>query len=91
MSDKERLTMHGFLGGVIGAALMLALICAGQLLDAKDRARENDQLRLSAIKSGFEEGLDRMQCLGGVRYDVATGALVDLHEELLVRRESNAD
>lgn len=74
----ERITLREAAAALIGAALMFSTTCLGQWLDAEDRANEERALRESAARVGFEEGLARLRCVGGLRYDAMTGHYVDV-------------
>lgn len=56
----------------------MAVMVLAQWLDAEDRKHEAEQLRAVAVREGFQDGLDRIQCLGGFRYDAASRRFVDV-------------
>lgn len=85
----DEITPREALATLIGALLMLSVLMLGQLLDAADRREEAERLRARAAQSGFAEGMERMQCMGGIRYDTATGLAVDVQEPLQVTRGLN--
>lgn len=74
----ERITLREAAAALIGAALMSSVTCLGQWLDAEDRAKEEKALRESAARVGLEEGLARLRCIVGLRYDAMTGLYVDV-------------
>jgi hypothetical protein len=71
-------TLREAAAGIGGALLMLAFMAGAQILDANDRQREAEQLRIAAAEDGFSEGLNRLRCVAGMRYDVAVGEFVDV-------------
>lgn len=86
---RDEISIREVLALLLGAALMFFAMAAGQWLDADDRKHDAEKLRVRAAQSGFEEGLGRLRCVGGIRYDLATGMAVDLQEEFLVRRTND--
>lgn len=88
---RDEISIREVLALLLGAALMFFAMAAGQWLDADDRKHEAEKLRVRAVQSGFEEGLDRLRCVGGIRYDLATGMAVDIEEELLAKRSNHAN
>ncbi len=74
-NDKLRETAAAVLGG----AFVMCAMTIAQVLDARDAARENEHLRAEAARAGFNEGISRLRCVAGMRYDVAAGEFVDVH------------
>ena len=75
---NQRITMREAAATLIGAALMTSIMCLGSWLDHMDKVNEEETIRLAAAKAGFEEGMTRVQCMGGLRYDRLTGHYVDI-------------
>lgn len=75
---RQPITLREAAAMLTGAAIMLSTTCLGQWLDAEDRAKEERVLRESAARVGLEEGLARLRCVGGLRYDAMTGHYVDV-------------
>lgn len=71
-------TLREVAAGIVGALLMLVVTASAQIIDANDRQSEADQLRAEAVRAGFQEGIQRLICVAGLRYDTATGNYVDV-------------
>lgn len=71
-------TPREVLAAVGGALMMLASMATAQLFDAADREREAQLLKAEATATGFAEGMNRLRCVGGLRYDTGTGQYVDV-------------
>lgn len=89
----ERRTLRDLAAGIVGALGMTAIIVFAQWLDAQDlaaleharaqaRARnaaeQLDRARTEAVRAGYQDGLDRIRCVGGWRIDALTGRAIDL-------------
>lgn len=75
---RQPITLREAAAMLIGAALMFSTTCLGLWLDGADKAKEEQATRLAAAQAGFNEGMTRVQCMGGLRYDRHTGQYVDI-------------
>lgn len=85
MSKKE-VTARETGAFLIGAALMLAAIVVAQFLDRDEKARDAVRLKSESAVQGFNEGMNRIQCMGGIRYDTATGLAIDIDDQFHVKQ-----
>lgn len=79
---QERITLREGCAALLGATFMLTAMILAQCLDGYDKAKEEEALRESAARVGFEEGLARLRCVGGLRYDSGTGHYVDVAQKV---------
>lgn len=75
---KNAISIREVASGIIGALTMLALMILAQVLDSRSMKKELDVLRAQSVSAGFEEGMNRIKCTGGARYDSSTGLPIDL-------------
>lgn len=93
ISAQERRTLRDILAGIAGALAMTAIIAFAQWLDAQDIARlereraarraadaaiATEKARAEAAAQAYQDGLDRIRCVGGWRIDALTGRAIDL-------------
>lgn len=76
--NKNRINRRESFAALIGGCAILTLMAVAQWLDAESARREAEAMRAKAIAAGFEEGLSRVRCAGGLRYDSITGEFVDV-------------
>lgn len=67
----------------LGAASMFVVAVIAQALDVADFRSEAQRLRVTAATEGYDEGIKRVRCIGGIRYDVATGRIIDAHSKFV--------
>ena len=76
--NRERMTLRDGCAALLGGAFMLAAMVLAQCLDGYDKKKEEEALRAAAVSVGFREGMARLRCIGGLRYDTGTGQYVDV-------------
>lgn len=74
---QNGITLREAFSAVLGGCAVLVVMAWAQIMDSADIQREQAHVRAEAVSVGFEEGLNRIRCRGGVRYDAATGFAVD--------------
>lgn len=89
----ERRVLRDLAAGIAGALGMTAVIAFAQWLDARERAfaehvqtqararaaaQALEHARSEAARAGYQDGLDRIRCVGGWRIDALTGRAIDL-------------
>lgn len=81
---QKGITLREALAAVLSGCAVLVVMAWAQIMDSADMERDQAHVRAEAVSVGFEEGLNRIRCRGGVRYDAATGFAVDVmaHKEV---------
>jgi hypothetical protein len=75
--NRNKVTLREAMAAVLGAVAMFSVIFLAQIIDANDKEFEAQQLRADAVRGGFYEGMSRIMCVGGLRYDRTAGKYID--------------